>query len=65
MAKRCEICGKETTTGHTVSKSGRRTKRKWFPNVQPVKIRIKGQVRRAYVCTRCIRTGRIEKAGQV
>jgi len=62
MSRRCEICGKGPSSGHNVSKSGRRTKRRWLPNLQRIRIRINGQVRRAYVCTQCIQAGKVEKA---
>jgi len=61
MSRKCEVCGKGPSTGHSVSKSGRRTKRRWLPNLQHIKIKINGQVKRVYVCTRCIRTGKVEK----
>ncbi|MEA3485175.1 MAG: 50S ribosomal protein L28 [Candidatus Aerophobetes bacterium] len=61
MSRRCEICGKGPSTGHRVSRSGRKTKRKWLPNLQHIKIKIDGRTRKAYVCTRCIRTGKVEK----
>jgi large subunit ribosomal protein L28 len=62
MAKICEICGKRSSTGNMVSKSGRRTKRKWLPNLQRIKININGQIKKAHICTRCIRSNKIRKA---
>lgn len=62
MAKRCEICGKRSSVGNTVSKSGHRTKRRWLPNLQRIKIKLNGQKKKVYVCTSCIRSNRVEKA---
>ena len=51
----CDICGKGTITGHNVSHSHRKTKRKWLPNLQYKKILIDGQMIRIRICTRCLR----------
>jgi len=56
MAKRCEICGKGPQYGHNVSHSKVRTNRRFLPNLQVGRVRIKGRVVRARVCTRCLRT---------
>jgi len=61
IMKRCQICGKQSSTGHMVSHSKRRTKRRWLPNLQRIKIKLNGQVTRAYVCTSCIRSDKVEK----
>ncbi|MCD6420111.1 MAG: 50S ribosomal protein L28 [Synergistetes bacterium] len=62
MAHRCEICGKGPVTGHRVSHSNIKTKRKWLPNVQRVKIVENGKVRRAWVCTSCLKKGLVQRA---
>ncbi|HBT20043.1 MAG TPA: 50S ribosomal protein L28 [Peptococcaceae bacterium] len=62
MGRRCAICGKGPKTGHNVSHSNLKTKRVWAPNLQRVKILLNGTPRRALVCTRCIRSGKIQKA---
>jgi large subunit ribosomal protein L28 len=56
MARRCEICGKSPQYGHNVSHSKVRTNRRFLPNLQVGRIKVKGQVVRARVCTRCLRT---------
>jgi len=38
------------------------TKRRFNPNLQRVRILVGGVARRAYVCTRCLRSGKVEKA---
>ena len=61
MSRKCEICGKGPMTGNNVSHANNRTKRRWLPNLQSVKVLIKGEPRRIKVCTQCIRSGKIEK----
>ncbi len=55
MAK-CEICGKGPQTGHHVSHSKKATKRQFKPNIQRKRLEIDGEMRRIYICTRCLRT---------
>lgn len=62
MAKDCVICGKSTTTGNNVSHSNIRTKRRWKPNIQKVKILLKGTPQKANVCTRCLKAGKAQRA---
>lgn len=61
MAK-CEICGKVTRSGFSVSHSHHGTKRDWKPNLHRVKLLIEGRVRRVNVCTKCLRSDKIQKA---
>ncbi|MCD6257938.1 50S ribosomal protein L28 [Candidatus Aerophobetes bacterium] len=62
MARRCYICGKGPAVGHRVSKSGRRTKRRWLPNLQRKRVKINGSLMRVYVCTSCLKSGKVEVA---
>lgn len=62
MSKKCEICGKGQVTGNNVSHSNRHTKKKINANIQTVKINDNGKVRKANVCTRCIRSGKVDRA---
>ncbi|MFB0533255.1 MAG: 50S ribosomal protein L28 [Desulfatiglandales bacterium] len=57
MSKVCEICGKGPVSGHNVSHAHNKTKRRWYPNLQTVRIKIRGGTKRMRVCTRCLRTG--------
>jgi large subunit ribosomal protein L28 len=63
MARVCTVCGKGPTTGNHVSHANNRVKRRWYPNLQTVRTIVGGQVRRVRVCTQCIRSNRIKKAG--
>jgi len=61
MAKRCEICDKGTATGRNVSHAHNVTSRTWQANLQRVRALIDGTSRRIWVCTRCLRSGKVEK----
>lgn len=63
MARVCYVCGKGPRTGNNVSHAHNKTKRRWLPNLQTVKIiTTKGERRRVRVCTTCIKGGKISKA---
>ena len=38
------------------------TKRRFNPNLQRIRILVNGSAKRAYVCTRCLKAGKIQKA---
>ena len=61
MAK-CEICGKSVTFGLKVSHSNRKTNRTWKPNVRKVKALVNGSPARVCVCSRCLRSGKVQRA---
>ncbi|MDO4540704.1 MAG: 50S ribosomal protein L28 [Syntrophomonadaceae bacterium] len=61
MAK-CEICGKGVTFGKKYSHSHIRTNRQWKPNIQRVKAIVDGSPKKVYVCTRCLRSGKVQRA---
>ena len=61
MAKRCEICGKATVTGRQASHAHNVTSRTWEPNLRSFKALIDGTVRRVRVCSRCLRSGRVQR----
>jgi len=63
MAIECQVCGKRPHVGHRVSHSNIKTKRRWLPNLQRVKVNISAGVNKfSYVCTRCLRSGKVKKA---
>ncbi len=62
MAKVCDICGKKPQYGNNVSHANNRTRRRWEPNLQRVRAKVNGTVKRIRVCTQCIKSDRIEKA---
>ncbi len=63
MARSCEVCGKTSKTGNVVTFSHRKIKRNWKPNLQKVRAIVDGSPKRIYVCTRCLKSGKVEKAG--
>ncbi|MBR5225787.1 MAG: 50S ribosomal protein L28 [Clostridia bacterium] len=62
MGKICEVCQKGAMSGHNVSHSNRKTNRVWLPNTQRVRVNVGGTVRHMNVCTRCLRSGKVERA---
>lgn len=62
MARRCDICGKGRAVGNNVSHANNKSRRIWQANLQRVRAKVGGSVRRVLACTRCIRSGKIEKA---
>ena len=61
MAK-CDVCGKGVAFGIKVSHSHRRSNRTWKPNVRKVRAVVNGSVKSMHVCTRCLRSGQVERA---
>lgn len=62
MSRQCEICGKKTVSGRQISHAHNVSPRTWKPNLQRVKAVIDGTTKRVQVCTRCLRSGRVQKA---
>src|SRR5688572_7731523 len=62
MARVCTVCGKGPVTGNNVSHANNRTKRRWYPNLQTVRVLVEGSPRRVRVCTQCLKSNRVVKA---
>ncbi|MDI9504527.1 MAG: 50S ribosomal protein L28 [Candidatus Excrementavichristensenella sp.] len=62
MGKFCEVCEKGTMSGNKVSHSERKTRRVWAPNTQRVRVIVNGAPKRMHVCTRCLRSGKVQRA---
>ena len=75
MARFCAVCGKGPVKGNFVLRSGKPkriggigthvtaiTKRRFMPNLQTVRARVGGGVKRIRVCTSCLKAGKILKA---
>ena len=60
--RHCAICGKRPSVGNNVSHANNKTKRRWNPNLQEVRAATAGGVKRLLVCTRCLRSGRVQKS---
>ena len=63
MAKRCDVCGKGPMAGNNVSHAMNKTKRRWLPNLQAVRIDERGTHKTARVCTNCLRSKRVKRIG--
>jgi large subunit ribosomal protein L28 len=74
MSRVCEFCGKRTRVGNRLARRGLAkakggvgikttgiNKRKFKPNVQRVRAEIDGTVKRVKICTRCLKTGKVQK----
>lgn len=74
MAMHCEICGKTVSVGKKISRRGKAkylggvgrkitgiTPRQYKPNLQRIQVVSKGGVARKRVCTKCIRSGVIQR----
>lgn len=75
MARECSICGKGSHTGNRIIRHGLPkksggiglhttgiTRRRFQPNIQRVKIKVKGTTKTVSVCASCIKAGKIVKA---
>ena len=62
MAKRCEVCGKGPMSGNNVSHAHNVTRRRFLPNLQKIRALVNGQAKQVRICTRCLRSGKVEKA---
>lgn len=66
MSKVCSVCGKGPITGNNVSHANNKTRRWFNPNLQKIRILDeKDRVKKEYVCTRCIRDGKVRKATRI
>ena len=60
--KCASVCGKKPSFGNNRSHSMRATPRRWNPNVQKVRILLKGKPTWAYVCAKCLKAHKVQKA---
>ncbi len=61
MSRKCQVCGKGPMVGNRISHAHNLTRRRWLPNLQKITVELDGKVQKAYVCTSCIRTGKVRK----
>ncbi|HEU0316344.1 MAG TPA: 50S ribosomal protein L28 [Solirubrobacteraceae bacterium] len=62
MSKVCVSCGRKPAFGNSRSHSMVATRRRFNPNLQKVRVLVGGTARRVYVCTRCLKAGKVTKA---
>jgi len=56
MSQFCDICAKEPMSGHNVSHAKNRTKRRWYPNLQKVRVLKENRPITLKVCARCLKS---------
>ena len=56
------MCGKGPAFGNSRSHSMVATRRRFNPNLQKVRILVGQAPRREYVCTRCLKAQKVQKA---
>ena len=61
MASVCDVCGKGPGFSNNVSHSHRRTRRRWNPNIQRIRVTVGGAPKRVNVCTSCIKAGKVTR----
>jgi large subunit ribosomal protein L28 len=64
LAAVCEICGKGPLFSYQGSFSNRRSKRRWNPNIQRIRVWDGKRTRRADVCTSCMKAGKVQRPPQ-
>ena len=62
MGKYCQVCNKGLMNGNRVSHAENKTGRMYAPNVQRVRVVVDGRPTHQYVCTRCLRSGKVVRA---
>jgi len=71
----CAICGKKPITGNSIARRGLAkskggvgkkttgiTRRRFYPNLQKIKVNLNGSIKTLKVCTSCIQSGKVKKA---
>ncbi len=59
---RCAVCDKSVHFGNAVSHSHKRSNKIWKPNLKRIRVKVNGGAKKMYVCTACIRSGKVERA---
>lgn len=62
IKRRCGICGRGPRVAHQISHAHNVTKRRQLPNIQRVHALVNKASRYIHVCTRCLRSGKVQKA---
>jgi large subunit ribosomal protein L28 len=63
IRRRCEMCGKGAQVANQISHAHNVSKRRQAPNIHRVRAIINRGSRYIHICTRCLRSGRVQKAG--
>jgi large subunit ribosomal protein L28 len=63
MAAVCDVCGKRPNFGNNISHSHRKTRRRWDPNIQKLRVMVDGAPKRLAVCTKCLKANKVRRVG--
>ncbi|MDA2975507.1 MAG: 50S ribosomal protein L28 [Actinomycetota bacterium] len=58
MAATCEICGKAPRFGNNVSHAENKSRRRFNPNIQKVRVSAGSNTKSIFACTSCIKAGK-------
>ncbi len=61
MGRKCYVCGKIAFFGNLISHSKRKTRRKHKPNLHRIKTEINKEIKKVYVCSKCLKANKIKK----
>ncbi len=61
MTKVCYVTGKKVKSGNNVSHSLHRTKRRFKPNLQKIRIEENGKIKKVYVTARALKSGKLNR----
>ena len=63
MSSVCDVCGKSPGFGNNISHSHRRSRRRFNPNIQKLRVRVGGASKRVNVCTSCLKANKVSRVG--
>ena len=58
----CNVCGKGVHFGNNVSHAHNKSSKMWKSNIKYVRCVVDGTPKKMYVCTSCLRSGKVERA---
>ena len=74
MSRVCAICGKRPMAGRSIKRRGLAkkkggvgrkitgiSKRFFIPNLQKIRVKVSGKIKKIYVCTKCLKAGKVQK----
>lgn len=61
MARKCDICGKKPGVGNNVSRSNKKTKRVFKPNIHKTKVELNSKIKYLNICTKCLKSNKVKK----
>ena len=74
MSRVCTICGKRSVAGRSIKRRGMAKKkggvgqkitgksiRFFMPNLQKIRVKVSGTIKRIYICSKCLKAGKVQK----